>query len=148
MLFNHTQKRALEQYKKKQEAFRKKPKTYQEQEKETRERGLNTPITSENKGFKLLEKMGYKSGTSLGKNASGIKEPINIIVKNNLSGVGRAQHAKEVLKNKTDMKEKVLKLTEEEFRSNNAMKRINTSIQKDYYKAQRTCENLDFKNVC
>ena len=40
-------------------------------EKEKREEGLGLPLTSDNKGFSLLQKMGFKPGMVLGK--SGIK---------------------------------------------------------------------------
>lgn len=36
-------------------------------EEEAREKGLSAPISSDNKGFSILQKMGYKEGTSLGK---------------------------------------------------------------------------------
>ena len=42
-------------------------KTYKEQEKESREAALHNTITSGNKGFALLQKMGYKAGQGLGK---------------------------------------------------------------------------------
>jgi len=35
--------------------------------KEEREKGLNVALTSDNKGFSLLQKMGYKPGMALGK---------------------------------------------------------------------------------
>lgn len=42
-------------------------KTFKEQEKESREAALQNSITTENKGFALLQKMGYKAGQGLGK---------------------------------------------------------------------------------
>lgn len=35
-------------------------------------------IPSENKGFKLLEKMGWSKGEGLGKDSQGDKEPVSI----------------------------------------------------------------------
>ncbi len=37
------------------------------------------PISEKNLGFKLLKSMGWKEGTGLGKDGSGIKEPVCII---------------------------------------------------------------------
>jgi len=34
-------------------------------------------ISTENKGFKMLAKMGWKSGNRLGKNEQGIAEPVS-----------------------------------------------------------------------
>lgn len=42
-------------------------KTFKEQEKESREAALQNSISADNKGFALLQKMGYKSGQGLGK---------------------------------------------------------------------------------
>lgn len=42
-------------------------KTYKEQEKESRESALQNSISNQNKGFALLQKMGYKAGQGLGK---------------------------------------------------------------------------------
>lgn len=42
-------------------------KTYKEQERESRDTVLQTSISNENKGFALLQKMGYKAGQGLGK---------------------------------------------------------------------------------
>lgn len=42
-------------------------KTYKEQEKESRETALQNSIGNQNKGFALLQKMGYKAGQGLGK---------------------------------------------------------------------------------
>lgn len=42
-------------------------KTFKEQEKESREAALQNSICNANKGFALLQKMGYKAGQGLGK---------------------------------------------------------------------------------
>ena len=42
-------------------------KTYKEQEKESREAALESSISNNNRGFALLQKMGYKAGQGLGK---------------------------------------------------------------------------------
>lgn len=42
-------------------------------ENEAREKGLSLPISTGNKGFALMQKMGYKEGMSLGK--SGMHAP-------------------------------------------------------------------------
>ena len=39
---------------------------------------LYSAISSENKGHKLLQKMGWKEGQSLGKSEDGISEPVSI----------------------------------------------------------------------
>lgn len=38
------------------------------------------PIPVKNKGFKLLENMGWTPGKSLGASNSGIKEPVSIVL--------------------------------------------------------------------
>ena len=63
-------------------------------EKETRDKGLETKIGHENKGFALLQKMGYKSGDGLGKYKTGRTEPVPISVKTNKAGLGQEAHEK------------------------------------------------------
>ncbi len=41
-------------------------------EEEARSKGLSEPLSSDNKGFAMLQKMGYKAGTSLGKSGEKI----------------------------------------------------------------------------
>lgn len=53
--------------KQKETNVRNRQKTYKEQEKESREAALQNTISNENKGFALLQKMGYKAGQGLGK---------------------------------------------------------------------------------
>ena len=60
-------------------------------EKERLKEGLKKTIDSNNKGFQMLAKMGYKSGESLGKSNSGIVDPIPIVVKTNRKGLGKSK---------------------------------------------------------
>jgi len=48
-------------------ANRQQNKPHRQLETEQRDAGLKSALTVENKGFKLLEKMGYKPGTGIGK---------------------------------------------------------------------------------
>lgn len=147
LLFNRTQKRTHEIYKKKVQEKAKRPKSYHEQEQETREKGLNTAITSDNVGFKLLQKMGYKEGKSLGKGDSGLKEPINVILKESTSGMGREKHLEKMKQKKEKLKEDTLKLREREYLSARYEKTVQNMLRKDFFKGQRVCEELDEREV-
>lgn len=62
-----------------------------------REIGLSSAISSENKGFAMLAKMGYKQGDAIGRTATGgIVEPIAVQVKSGRSGFGRESALKEL----------------------------------------------------
>ncbi|RZB41680.1 G-patch and/or FHA domain containing protein, partial [Asbolus verrucosus] len=51
---------------------------------------LTESISSQNKGFKMLSKMGWKEGQSLGKDSQGVLEPIQLISNPGTSGMGNA----------------------------------------------------------
>lgn len=91
----------LEEEKKRTEDEQKhKQKPVKQLEVERREEGLNSAITSDNKGFSMLAKMGYKQGDAIGRNSSGggggIVEPIPIQVKTNRAGLGREAALKQL----------------------------------------------------
>lgn len=146
-LLVNREKRKLDLFKKKLESPTKRQKTLGELERENREIGLTTAISNENKGFRMLEKMGFKSGESLGKSRSGIKEPIDIVLKQGTSGVGRESHIKDVLSKKQQQKIKSLKHYETQFRLANKERKNLAQIRKDFFKAQKVCEELDFRCV-
>ncbi|XP_033108556.1 angiogenic factor with G patch and FHA domains 1-like isoform X1 [Anneissia japonica] len=49
---------------------------------------VDREIASDNLGRKMMEKMGWKSGDTLGKDNTGIKEPINVLSNNKRAGLG------------------------------------------------------------
>lgn len=89
----------------------KKPKklNWQEQRKLDRERKqleedkqtiarIEAPIPQSNIGFKLLKQMGYNPGSALGKEGSGLAEPVGIDIRRSRAGIGREDPQKEKLK--------------------------------------------------
>ncbi|KAK9890087.1 hypothetical protein WA026_008897 [Henosepilachna vigintioctopunctata] len=144
LLFNRGLKRAHELYKKR-ELRVKKLRPLKEIEKDVREEGLGTAISSDNKGFKLLEKMGFKQGDGLGKTNSGLKEPINIMLRQGTSGLGREAHQQEVLNKKRELKYKKLCDRENKFRITNKEKKKRQLLREDFFKAQSICEELDYR---
>lgn len=119
-----------------------------EVQKEKMKEGLNKAISSDNKGFALLSKMGYKAGTSLGlDNQTGIKEPIKISMQSEgRLGLGTQTAIREVREkqiNNLKRKIKASDMTTEEYR--NQMREVSEKKQVvwDLHKLQRTCRLLD-----
>lgn len=54
----------------------------------TEQASVNTSISRDNKGFKLLSKMGWSEGKSIGKSQEGIKEPVQVKTQQGTSGLG------------------------------------------------------------
>lgn len=146
-LLHNREKRKHELYKKKLDNMNKKRKTLGDLEIESREKGLNTALPSDNKGYKLLEKMGFKPGDSLGKTKSGIKEPIDIVIKQGTSGVGREAHVKDTCIKKHHQRVLNLKQYETNFKLAHREKTVLNLVRRDFFKAQRICEELDYRNV-
>lgn len=70
LLFSHSSKRQAQMEKRKSakdSANQHRFKSTKKIQEERLEEGLSTAISQSNKGFSLLQKMGYKPGTSLGK---------------------------------------------------------------------------------
>lgn len=111
--------------------------------------GLSTSLSSSNKGFAMLQKMGYKEGQALGKTGEdGIVEPIGIQVKNDRGGLGRDAAIKEIQEYRAKARLKRLnegneQITPEEYRRQMALKSQTKQIDYDLVKAQKACEKLD-----
>uniref|UniRef100_A0A1L8DD32 G patch domain-containing protein 11 n=1 Tax=Nyssomyia neivai TaxID=330878 RepID=A0A1L8DD32_9DIPT len=118
-------------------------------EKERLQEGLSTALNTDNKGFALLTKMGYKKGEAIGKAGNqGILEPIGITLKSGRGGLGREAALRELEEKKMEIlrqkaKAKTEPISAEEFRRRMFRKAENRQIEADLSKCQRTCERLD-----
>ncbi|KAM4592238.1 G patch domain-containing protein 11 [Odontesthes bonariensis] len=125
-------------------------KTYKEQEKESREAALQSSISNENKGFALLQKMGYKAGQGLGKGGAGRVDPIPLNIKTDRGGIGleglkkrKAEEELEHYRQKVRAKQQNETKYLEDFRSRVRTEREERKIEGDLSRSQRSCEQLD-----
>lgn len=145
-----SRKRKLQQKKTEKDLLKMKPKKIIE--KETREKGLSTALSSDNKGFRLMAKMGYKSGEGLGKNNTGRVEPVPINLKPSRTGLGRDTKDKEILtaieKARAEANvrsEKIEKLRIKDFRTRRHEFFENEQFRKDLFTSQKACYDLDLQ---
>jgi len=108
--------------------------------------GLKTSLGSDNKGSKMLEKMGFKKGMNLGKKGDGRSEPVPIELKSGRTGLGLEAHRKR----KQDQaviaqawRAKQRQKMEATFRERLTGRNIDKQFEKDLYKSQKACQHLD-----
>ncbi|KAF7669157.1 hypothetical protein LDENG_00243250 [Lucifuga dentata] len=125
-------------------------KTYKEQEKESREAALQNSISNDNKGFALLQKMGYKAGQGLGKQGAGRVDPIPLNIKSDRGGIGmeemKKRKAEEELENyrqKVRAKQQNETKSLADFRVRVRTEKEERKIEGDLRRSQRACEQLD-----
>ncbi|GIX87760.1 g patch domain-containing protein 11 [Caerostris extrusa] len=132
-----------------------KTKSRKELEEESRSAGLDSAIGSDNKGFAMLQKMGYKPGTKLGPEKkhnpdSGLIEPIKIQVKANRSGLGTEAEIQRRIKECETRWKKVRREKESQllsqFRERMRNKRDDKRLMGNLKKCQKVCEHLDAGN--
>ncbi|XP_066995682.1 G patch domain-containing protein 11 isoform X1 [Anabrus simplex] len=117
-------------------------------EKERREEGLKMAIGSDNKGFAMLQKMGYQPGTAIGKSGAGCVEPINIEVKADRGGLGRKEALQMVEAEKMAIRKKMASrrnevLNVEDYQMRLSRERAEKQIVADLRRSQRICLQLD-----
>ncbi|XP_072415262.1 G patch domain-containing protein 11 isoform X1 [Chiloscyllium punctatum] len=129
-----------------------KQKSKKEEEKERRETMLQSSLGSENKGFSLLQKMGYKEGHGLGKSGNGIVEPIPLQIKTGRAGIGHEAAEKRKAEEKTEHRKQmsqVKKRAEEfalnEYRLQVRKKKDQLQMEGDLRKSQVACQQLDLQ---
>ncbi|XP_072532902.1 G patch domain-containing protein 11 isoform X2 [Salminus brasiliensis] len=125
-------------------------KSYKQQEQDSRDAALQSSISSENKGFALLQKMGYKAGQGLGKAGAGRVEPIPLNIKTDRGGIGmeelkkrKAEEEMENYRKKVQVKQQMEKRNLEDFRDRKRTEREKQQAEGDLRKSQRACEQLD-----
>eukprot|EP00076_Gallus_gallus_P038926 XP_025004464.1 G patch domain-containing protein 11 isoform X2 [Gallus gallus] len=146
---------ALQKEEKQKEANEKnRQKSVKEEEKERRDLVLSSALGNENKGFALLQKMGYKSGQALGKSGEGIVEPIPLNIKTGRSGLGheefKKRKAEEKLENyrqKLHMKKQANEQAADQFRIRFKNKQEERKMEGDLRKSQRACQQLDIQKM-
>lgn len=146
-------KEAIQKEEKQKEANeRNRQKSVKEEEKERRDLVLKSALGNENKGFALLQKMGYKSGQALGKSGEGIVEPIPLNIKTGRSGLGheefKKRKAEEKLENyrqKLHMKKQANEQAADQFRVRFKNKQEERKMEGDLRKSQRACQQLDMQ---
>jgi hypothetical protein len=151
LTFSSKTARSHQQEKKKREKDEKnriKPKKVLETEK--RLEGLNAAISSENKGFALLSKMGYKPGMALGKKGEGRCEPVPIELKTGRGGLGREGEVKRKLEDmrvksaiSQEKRQKIMVEEKRNFVGRMRGKFSEQRIKSDLYKSQKVCADLD-----
>ncbi|XP_038073145.1 G patch domain-containing protein 11-like [Patiria miniata] len=132
------------------EQHRAKFKPVKEREQENRLKGLGSALSSQNKGFALLEKMGYKQGMGMGKKESGRSEPIPVEIKTGRGGLGRETEIKDQQERRRLQYQQAVKhraARELEYRQD-FMQRMSNKFsdketEKDLDKSQKACEHLD-----
>ncbi|XP_072265342.1 G patch domain-containing protein 11 [Pyxicephalus adspersus] len=125
-------------------------KSLKEVEKERRNTVLNEALGNENKGFALLQKMGYKTGQALGKKGHGIIEPIPLNIKTGRSGIGHEEMKKrkaeehfENYRQKIHMRKQAEEQAADDFRSRLRNKKEEQKLEGDLSRSQKACLHLD-----
>ncbi|XP_072354586.1 G patch domain-containing protein 11 isoform X1 [Scyliorhinus torazame] len=127
-----------------------KQKSKKEEEKERRETMLQSSLGSDNKGFALLQKMGYKEGRGLGKSGNGIVEPIPLQIKTGRGGIGhdaaekrKAEETTERRKRMSQVKKRAEEFALNEYRLHVRQKKDQRQMEGDLRKSQLACQQLD-----
>ncbi|XP_005184376.1 G patch domain-containing protein 11 isoform X2 [Musca domestica] len=124
---------------------------------------LSKPLETDNKGFKLLAKMGYKPGQALGKVVEKEKpekvaggqprllEPIGITIKSDRQGLGRESALRELMEKQIELRKQRLQkeigaTTIEAFRKRATERAEERFVTTSLRRCQQTCQNLDVEN--
>ncbi|XP_035216880.1 G patch domain-containing protein 11-like [Stegodyphus dumicola] len=159
LIFSKSVKRKHEIEKKKVESnkyFR--TKSIKQLEEEHRNAGLESALNSENKGFAMLQKMGYKPGMKLGaqkdnSSGAGLSEPIKVKIKTDRGGLGSEEEIRMKIEEREKRRAeiKVYKQQETELLTKEFVERMRNKIfykhlMSDLRKSQKVCEQLDIEH--
>lgn len=136
--------------KQKESNLKNRQKSIKEVEKERRDVVLQEALGTDNKGFALLQKMGYKKGQALGKKGDGIIEPIPLNLKTDRTGIGheemKKRKAAEDLENyrrKIQMRKQNEERAANDYRMRMRSKKEELKLEGDLRRSQRACLQLD-----
>ncbi|KAI8921647.1 hypothetical protein BC831DRAFT_499015 [Entophlyctis helioformis] len=102
---------------------------------ELEQSSMAVPIAASNKGFRLMLKLGWTVGTGLGVSGSGRLDPVPILAKDDLLGLGRAEqmrsfHVESTRRKATEM-ERIAAETDSERAEREAKVRKTESIKEE-----------------
>ncbi|KAJ3272057.1 G patch domain-containing protein 11 [Terramyces sp. JEL0728] len=139
------QKKRIKQLNQQVEKSYNKPKELQRREE--LDAALSTEITEENKGFQMLQKMGYKKGQGLGNTKDAITEPIQISLNSakDKSGIGNRSYKFETVKDK-QLKETKSKQESKSFVNNRQQIYKEKMLESDLKKLRQSCMAMDEQN--
>jgi Domain of unknown function (DUF4187)/G-patch domain len=109
-----------------------------------RENALDTGLSSSNKGFRMLSKLGYKPGASLGATgATGATEPIRLVMKEDRGGIGLDSDRKRKFKEVADNVAKRAKEDEIDYRDRVRLEHLEKRRESQILAAQKVAEKFD-----
>ncbi|KAF2281249.1 G-patch-domain-containing protein [Westerdykella ornata] len=116
-----------------------------EEEERARHAALSTALPTDNKGFKMMAKFGFKQGDALGKSENARKEPIHISLKEDRSGIGLESEKKRKFRERMEQAEREAKRSktqELDYREAQRQRLKEKKLEADLKKAQRAAERL------
>lgn len=111
---------------------------------------LESAIPQSNVGFKMLQKMGYILGSPLGKEGSGIAEPVGLVIRRGRGGLGREDPAKEKIRMDEERVSRERRSEEElmaEFGNRQKEQWRTRQVSVSFYKAKAVLEQLENNEV-
>lgn len=111
---------------------------------------IQSAIPQSNIGFKMLKQMGYTPGSALGKEGSGLAEPVGLQIRRSRAGIGREDPRKEKMKREKEMMCEKRKREEElmaDFGCRVKEQWRNKRVIVNFYKAKGVLDQLENKEV-
>jgi len=113
------------------------------QEAAAREAALATPVLdSSNKGYKMMAKLGFKHGDTLGANQHGCAEPIQVVLKEDKGGIGLDTERKRKFREQMDHEAKRVQVDDGEYRARVRFEREELKREGQIRNAQKVAQEL------
>lgn len=117
-----------------------------EREKAAREKALATQLDGQNKGAKLMAKMGFKGGALGAAGNEGRTQPIELLIKDDRGGIGMDSEKKRKVREAAEAIEesrKKTKVSEEDYRERNRMEREERRAEGLWWGAMKVLEGIE-----
>lgn len=116
-----------------------------EEEVAARDAALATALPTDSKGFKMMERLGFKQGSVLGAkaNPNGRVEPLNLAVKEDRGGIGLDSERKRKIREEFESEAKRVKAEEGEYRERVARESEEKRLEGLIHGAMKITEKMD-----